>query len=94
MFYLRCRKQMQLSRERAKWIIKAADATKKKTDIDKAPKQTHEENRLLITTTGHHTFLIFLLQLSFKLTNKGSVVAKGSMKPTLLSISQQTIDTI
>jgi hypothetical protein len=32
---------------------KAADANKKKSDEDKAPKQTHEDYRLWITTEAH-----------------------------------------
>jgi hypothetical protein len=38
---------------------KAADATKKITDKDKALKQTHENDRLWITTKVHHNFPIF-----------------------------------
>jgi hypothetical protein len=72
----------------------AADAMKKKTDKDKAPKRTHKDYRLWITTEGHPNFPISLLQILLKLTHEPPAGAEASMKRTLLAMSQQTIDTI
>ena len=58
------------------------------------PQVTHEDYRLWITTEVHPKFPISLLQLSLKLTNEPPAGAKASMKRTISSISQQTIDTV
>ncbi|KAK8835297.1 Dynein heavy chain 5, axonemal [Tritrichomonas musculus] len=55
---------------------------------------THEDYRLWITTEVHPKFPISLLQLSLKLTNEPPAGAKASMKRTIMSISQQAIDTV
>ena len=68
-----------------------------KVDPKKAaekPKQIHEDYRLWITTEVHPKFPVSLLQLSLKLTNEPPAGAKASMKRTLSSITQQTIDTL
>lgn len=68
---------------------------KKPADKGKeAIKVTHEDYRLWITTEVHPRFLISLLQLSLKLTNEPPAGAKASMKRTLISITQQMIDTV
>ncbi|OHT09327.1 Dynein heavy chain family protein [Tritrichomonas foetus] len=58
------------------------------------PQVTHEDYRLWITTEVHPKFPISLLQLSLKLTNEPPAGAKASMKRTISSISQQSIDTV
>ncbi|OHS96678.1 Dynein heavy chain family protein [Tritrichomonas foetus] len=68
---------------------------KKPNDKNKdAPKVTHEDYRLWITTEVHPKFPVSLLQLSIKLTNEPPAGAKASMKRTLSSITQQMIDTM
>jgi dynein heavy chain len=79
--------------ERAKEEAQA----KKKPDDKKAakePRGTSEDYRLWITTEVHPRFPISLLQLSLKLTNEPPAGAKASMKRTISSLTQQTIDTV
>jgi len=71
-----------------------ANPSSEKRPGDKVPKVIHEDYRLWITTEVHPKFPISLLQLSLKLTNEPPAGAKASMKRTLSSITQQTIDTM
>jgi dynein heavy chain len=70
------------------------EAGKKPDKSKETAKVTHEDYRLWITTEVHPNFPISLLQLSLKLTNEPPAGARASMKRTLISITQQTIDTV
>ena len=76
-----------------------SDEEKKEEKPDPKKKQEekkviHEDYRLWITTEVHPKFPVSLLQLSLKLTNEPPAGAKASMRRTLSSITQQTIDTM
>jgi dynein heavy chain len=73
------------------------ESGKKKSDdkkTAKGPTVTSEDYRLWITTEVHPRFPISLLQLSLKLTNEPPAGARASMKRTISSLTQQTIDTV